>query len=104
VTDTELFLRINGFARATGWLHPLMTGWANYGIIAFAVLLLLGWWRARPPCRPGRYGGRPVGTARDTACGGGQSTHRPLNSGATPVFGLARHSRAGTPEQRPVLS
>jgi undecaprenyl-diphosphatase len=49
VTDTnpELFLHINAFARATGWLHPLMTGWANYGILAFAALLLLGWWQAR---------------------------------------------------------
>jgi hypothetical protein len=47
VTDTLLFLRINAFARATGWLQPLMTGWASYGIIAFAVLLLLGWWQAR---------------------------------------------------------
>jgi undecaprenyl-diphosphatase len=52
VTDAELFLRINAFARATSWLHPLMTGWASYGIIAFAVLLLLGWWQARRRADP----------------------------------------------------
>jgi membrane-associated phospholipid phosphatase len=52
MTDTELFLRINAFARATGWLHPLMTGWASYGIIAFAALLLLAWWQARRRAEP----------------------------------------------------
>jgi membrane-associated phospholipid phosphatase len=46
-TDPELFLHINAFARAIGWQHPLMTGWAGYGIIAFVALMLAGWWRAR---------------------------------------------------------
>jgi undecaprenyl-diphosphatase len=45
--DTELFLQINAFARATGWLHPLMTAWADYGIAAFALLLVLAWWQSR---------------------------------------------------------
>jgi undecaprenyl-diphosphatase len=45
--DDELFLRINAFARATGLLHPVITGWANYGIVVFAAFLLMGWWRAR---------------------------------------------------------
>ncbi len=45
--DPGLFLRINGFARATGWLHPLMVGWASYGVAAFAMLMVLGWWQAR---------------------------------------------------------
>src|SRR5262249_39483414 len=45
-------LRINAFARATGWLHPLMTGWAGYGVVAFAALMLLGWWQARRRADP----------------------------------------------------
>jgi membrane-associated phospholipid phosphatase len=38
---------INGFARHTGWLHPIMTAYAGYGIAVFAGLLLAGWWIAR---------------------------------------------------------
>lgn len=45
--DHEMFLHINDFARASDWLHPLVNGWANYGIVGFAALLLMGWWRAR---------------------------------------------------------
>lgn len=45
--DHELFLHINSFARATGALHPLVKGWATYGIAVFAALMLMGWWRAR---------------------------------------------------------
>lgn len=45
--DHDLFLHINAFARATDWLHPVVVGWANYGIVLFAALLLMGWWRAR---------------------------------------------------------
>ncbi|TRW88312.1 phosphatase PAP2 family protein [Mycolicibacterium sp. 018/SC-01/001] len=45
--DHSLFLHINDFARSTGWLHPVVVGWATYGIAIFAVLMLLGWWRAR---------------------------------------------------------
>ena len=50
--DHELFLRINDFARATGWLHPVIYGWANYGIVVFAALMVLGWWRARRRADP----------------------------------------------------
>ena len=50
--DHELFLHINDFARATGWLHPLIYGWANYGVVVFAALLLMGWWRARRRADP----------------------------------------------------
>jgi len=46
-TDPTLFLGINDFARTTGWLHPIATGYANYGIGLFAMLLLTGWWLAR---------------------------------------------------------
>jgi len=45
--DHDLFLHINDFARATGWLHPVGVAWANYGIVVFAALLLMGCWRAR---------------------------------------------------------
>lgn len=45
--DQQSFLRINDFARSTGWLHPVISAWATYGIAVFAVLMLLGWWRAR---------------------------------------------------------
>ncbi len=51
-TSPELFLRVNAFARATPWLHPLMTGWATYGVVAFALLLALGWWQARRRADP----------------------------------------------------
>lgn len=45
--DHALFLDINDFARSTRWLQPLITAYATYGIALFAVLMLLGWWRAR---------------------------------------------------------
>lgn len=41
------FLRVNAFAQATGWLHAPVRGWAEYGVAAFALLLLAGWWLAR---------------------------------------------------------
>ena len=42
-----MFLAINEFARDTPWLHGLVAGYAKYGVVLFAVLLLVGWWRAR---------------------------------------------------------
>lgn len=45
--DHALFLDINDFARSTRWLQPLITTYATYGIALFAVLMLLGWWKAR---------------------------------------------------------
>jgi membrane-associated phospholipid phosphatase len=45
--DPQMFLRINGFARDTSWLHPIMTCYADYGIVVFAALLLAGGWIAR---------------------------------------------------------
>jgi membrane-associated phospholipid phosphatase len=41
------FLRINGFARDTPWLHPIIACYADYGIVVFVALLLAGWWIAR---------------------------------------------------------
>jgi undecaprenyl-diphosphatase len=45
--DAGDFLLINRFARRTGWLHGFMTGYAGYGLLVFAVLLVAGWWIAR---------------------------------------------------------
>ena len=44
---TTLFLDVNSFARRTPWLHALMSGYAAYGVVLFAGLLLAGWWSAR---------------------------------------------------------
>lgn len=44
---TRIFYAINGFARDTPWLHPVVSGYANYGAALFAVLMLAGWWSAR---------------------------------------------------------
>ena len=44
---TTLFLDVNTFARHTSWLHLVMTGYAAYGVVLFAGLLLAGWWIAR---------------------------------------------------------
>lgn len=41
------FQQVNDFAKATPWLHSLITGYANYGVILFAALLVVGWWIAR---------------------------------------------------------
>lgn len=45
--DDQIFTAVNGLARATPWLHGLLLGYANYGVLLFAVLLGCGWWIAR---------------------------------------------------------
>ena len=40
--DDRLLLDVNAFARDTGWLHGAVAGYANYGIVLFALLLLAG--------------------------------------------------------------
>jgi hypothetical protein len=45
--NDQLFADVNEFARATQWLHPVMVGYAQYGVVLFALLLLAGWWVAR---------------------------------------------------------
>ncbi len=52
--DTDLFLSINGFARSTPWLQPIVLAYANYGIVAFGALMLAGWWVARRSGDPQR--------------------------------------------------
>ncbi|MCW7946249.1 membrane protein [Streptomyces hygroscopicus] len=33
--------------RVPGWLDSLITAWSTYGLGLFAVLMVVGWWRAR---------------------------------------------------------
>jgi undecaprenyl-diphosphatase len=45
--DDQLLLAVNDFSRSTGWLHPLVVGYAKYGVVLFAILLLAGLTLAR---------------------------------------------------------
>lgn len=45
--DRSLYLHVNAFARHTGWLHEPARLYADYGVVLFALLLLVSWWRAR---------------------------------------------------------
>ncbi len=52
--DERLFDAVNHFTRATPWLHTMVNGYASYGVSAFALLLLAGWWTARRSAEPAR--------------------------------------------------
>ncbi|RMI33449.1 phosphatase PAP2 family protein [Nocardia stercoris] len=52
--DTRIFYDINDFSRHTPWLHPIVSGYAAYGVVLFAALLLAGWWIARAAADPRR--------------------------------------------------
>jgi membrane-associated phospholipid phosphatase len=45
--DDRLLTDVNGFARSTPWLHGVVLGYATYGVVLFAVLLLVGVLRSR---------------------------------------------------------
>lgn len=45
--DTSLYREINRLADRTAWLHGPAVAYAKYGVVIFAGLLLLAWWRAR---------------------------------------------------------
>jgi membrane-associated phospholipid phosphatase len=45
--DDQLLTDINDFARQTPWLHSAVLGYATYGAVLFAALLLAGLWLAR---------------------------------------------------------
>ncbi|HEV7205044.1 MAG TPA: phosphatase PAP2 family protein [Jatrophihabitans sp.] len=47
VGDAGDFLLVNRFAQRTGWLHGIMSAVADQGLIAFVVLIAVGWWLAR---------------------------------------------------------
>jgi membrane-associated phospholipid phosphatase len=40
--DDRLLTGVNDFARHTGWLHGAVRGYAGYGVVLFAALLLAG--------------------------------------------------------------
>jgi membrane-associated phospholipid phosphatase len=44
----QVFLTINEFAVNTPWLHAPIAAYAKYGILLFAVFIVIGWWIARP--------------------------------------------------------
>jgi hypothetical protein len=52
--DTRLFQMINDVAKATPWLHGIVLGYADYGIVVFAALMLAAWWIARRAADPAR--------------------------------------------------
>jgi membrane-associated phospholipid phosphatase len=45
--DGPLFTAVTEFARRTPWLNVPMEWWTNAGLGVFAILALVGWWRAR---------------------------------------------------------
>ena len=45
--DDSVFRWFNHLADRTPWLHGVATAYANWGVVAFGVLLLLAWWDAR---------------------------------------------------------
>lgn len=45
--DSNLYLDINNFSRHTSWLHTPIADFAKYGLVVFAILMLIAWWYAR---------------------------------------------------------
>ncbi|GAA1219618.1 phosphatase PAP2 family protein [Kitasatospora nipponensis] len=45
--DGSLFTSVTGLARDTKWLNTPIELWTNAGLGVFAVLMIMGWWRAR---------------------------------------------------------
>jgi membrane-associated phospholipid phosphatase len=45
--DDQMLSDVNGFARHTGWLHGVVSGYADYGVVLFTALLLAGLWLSR---------------------------------------------------------
>ena len=45
--NQTLFSQVNDLARHTPWLHGLATGYAEYGVVLFAALVLLAVWQGR---------------------------------------------------------
>ena len=50
--DQRIFHVINDFARDTPWLQPLLTAYANDGVLLFVGFLVAGWWLARKSTDP----------------------------------------------------
>lgn len=45
--DGSLFTSVTDFARDTTWLNTPLNLWTNAGLVVFAILMAIGWWRAR---------------------------------------------------------
>jgi membrane-associated phospholipid phosphatase len=45
--DGSLFTTVTDFARDTRWLNTPLEVWTNAGLGVFALLMVMGWWRAR---------------------------------------------------------
>lgn len=45
--DGSLFTAVTDLARDTKWLNTPLSLWTNAGLGVFAVLMLVGWWKAR---------------------------------------------------------
>jgi len=45
--DARLFRAVNRLADRTSWAHGPIVAYAKVGVVAFAVLLMVGWWQAR---------------------------------------------------------
>ncbi|MBC9730585.1 phosphatase PAP2 family protein [Streptomyces sp. TRM68367] len=45
--DGSLFTAVTDLARDTKWLNTPLSLWTNAGLGVFAVLMLIGWWKAR---------------------------------------------------------
>src|SRR3954462_8198126 len=50
--DDRLLTDVNDLARHTGWLHGAVLGYATYGLVVFAALLLAGLWLRRAATDP----------------------------------------------------
>ena len=100
--DPQWFPLINELVRDPPWLHSIIVGYADYGIVVFAVLLLAGWWIAR------RRGvltvlGAAVGAPLGALAGGDQPADRLRDPRAAPLCGAARHRGVGPAQQRSVV-
>lgn len=38
---------VNSAQRAPSWLDGVVSAWSTYGLVVFAVLMVVGWWRGR---------------------------------------------------------
>lgn len=45
--DGSWLTAVTDLARRTPWLNSPVEAWTNYGLVVFAVLMFVGWWRAR---------------------------------------------------------
>jgi len=81
--DASLFRAVNRLADRTSWAHGAFVGYAKYGVVLFAVLLLVGWWVARQEGDHDRM-------ARVLWAGAGTLAAVALNQLLGSVFGRAR--------------